>query len=394
MWKIWYPSCWTVKIIFFFLLFNFFLGSEEPTAEPTEKPEEQQKADEKPVKEESEQKEKSTDEKSGSTTNETKPEEPTKPLNQTEKTEKKLTTVTLKDPIPASELKHGPQIMTAEKLEKSREKIQILEEFERKKIEKEHAFNNLESFIFTTKQNFELEEYTSAATTEEIEAISKACSETLEWLEDAGFDAEAKILEEKLKYVKNLTDPVYERVYEHRQRPEVINGMIQLLNVSSVFLESMKKAPATDGVFTTIEIETLEKMINETKEYHNTVVKTIEETKLNEPVKYKVRDIANKMALLDREMKYLLNKLKIWKPKVEVGKNDENKTESTSKNATEDVKESSQEGEQVEIPTEEQQEEESNEEESSTVTEDNQPEDHLKEDVKIDDDKKETHQEL
>lgn len=33
------------------------------------------------------------------------------------------------------------------------------------------------------------------------------------------------------------------------------------------------------------------------------------------PVLYKVRDIANRMALLDREVKYLVNKAKIWRPK-------------------------------------------------------------------------------
>ena len=33
------------------------------------------------------------------------------------------------------------------------------------------------------------------------------------------------------------------------------------------------------------------------------------------PVTHKVRDIANKMAMLDREVKYLVNKAKIWRPK-------------------------------------------------------------------------------
>lgn len=46
-----------------------------------------------------------------------------------------------------------------------------------------------------------------------------------------------------------------------------------------------------------------------------------------EPVKYKVRDIANKMALLDREVKYLVNKAKIWRPKPETTNHMENKTD-------------------------------------------------------------------
>ena len=49
--------------------------------------------------------------------------------------------------------------------------------------------------------------------------------------------------------------------------------------------------------------------------YHDDVVKVTKEISLSEPLKYKVRDIANKMAILDREVKYLVNKAKIWKPK-------------------------------------------------------------------------------
>lgn len=51
------------------------------------------------------------------------------------------------------------------------------------------------------------------------------------------------------------------------------------------------------------------------QEWHDKIVKELAETPLYEPVKYTVRDIANKMAILDREVKYLVNKAKIWKPK-------------------------------------------------------------------------------
>ena len=52
---------------------------------------------------------------------------------------------------------------------------------------------------------------------------------------------------------------------------------------------------------------------------------------LNIPVKYKIRQIVNKMDLLDREIKYLLNKVKIWKPKQETTANQttDSKTERT-----------------------------------------------------------------
>lgn len=51
------------------------------------------------------------------------------------------------------------------------------------------------------------------------------------------------------------------------------------------------------------------------------ISKYFEDAPLNIPVKYKIRQIANKMELLDREIKYLLNKVKIWKPKQEAATN-------------------------------------------------------------------------
>lgn len=59
---------------------------------------------------------------------------------------------------------------------------------------------------------------------------------------------------------------------------------------------------------------------------------------MNEPVKYKVRHISNKMELLDREIKYLINKIKIWKPKQDPATNnqtDGGKTEETTENQEE-----------------------------------------------------------
>lgn len=66
------------------------------------------------------------------------------------------------------------------------------------------------------------------------------------------------------------------------------------------------------------------------------VTKYFAETPLNEPVKYKVRHISNKMELLDREIKYLINKIKIWKPKQEAAIN---QTDSKTEQATENQEE-------------------------------------------------------
>ncbi|XP_076662041.1 hypoxia up-regulated Grp170 co-chaperone protein isoform X2 [Halictus rubicundus] len=300
------------------------------------KPEEPSKEDVKPVHEEPEfpEAQKETDDKTKKKNESTVTEEKT--VNKTEKTEKekKSTIITIKEPIKAVENKLGPQILSGDKLAKSRDKLRRLDEYDFEKTRRETALNNLETFIIDAQQKLESEEYTVAATPEEIENILKACAKTSDWLYDDGFTASAEVFEEILADLQKLTKDMYERVYEHRERPEVLKRMTSMLSASVAFLNKTRNLSETSDIFTEVEIETLDKVINETQDYFDNVVKFYEETAPHEPLKYKVRDIANKMAVLDREVKYLLNKAKIWRPKESAT----NQTESANTNTT-DTKE-------------------------------------------------------
>ncbi|XP_029040545.2 hypoxia up-regulated protein 1 isoform X1 [Osmia bicornis bicornis] len=317
---------------------KLFAGSEDKEG----KAEEPLKEDIKPVHEESEYPDlqKETEDKTKKKNETTTTED--KATNKTEKVEKekekKATIVTIKEPIKAKEIKLGSQILSGDKLVESRDKLHRLDVYDFEKTRRETALNNLETFIIDAQQRLQSEEYAAAATPQEIESILKACSEISEWLYEDGFTATAEVYEEKLAELQKLTNDVYERVYEHRERPEVLKGMTSMLNASTTFLNNMKNLSLSSDIFTQVEIETLEKVINETQEYYDTVVKSFVETSLHELVKYKVRDIANKMAVLDREVKYLINKAKIWRPKQDTATNH---TASTNENAT-DTKEQSQ----------------------------------------------------
>ncbi|XP_076178749.1 hypoxia up-regulated Grp170 co-chaperone protein isoform X2 [Ptiloglossa arizonensis] len=326
-------------------LVNVELVSEKSSPTPDEeegfedkekegKAEEPSKDDIKPVHEEPEypelqkEVEEKTKKKNETTVNEDKV------VNKTEKTEKekKAVIVTLKEPIKAIEVKLGPQILSGDKLTESREKLHRLDVYDFEKTKRETALNNLETFIIDAQQRLESEEYAAAATSQEAENILKACFEISDWLYEDGFSVTAEVYEEKLSKLQKLTKDVYERVYEHRERPEVLKGMTSMLNTSKVFLNNMRNLSLSSEIFTQVEIDTLEKVIKETQEYYDNVVKFFAETSLHDPVKYKVRDLANTMALLDREVKYLINKAKIWRPKQESVMN---QTESAIENATE-----------------------------------------------------------
>ncbi|KYN20182.1 PREDICTED: hypoxia up-regulated protein 1 isoform X2 [Trachymyrmex cornetzi] len=318
---------------------KFFAGSslEKETVEKTEEP---PKEDVKPVHEEPEFAEstKETDEKEKKKS-ETKVNEE-KTANKTEKVdkEKKATIVQIKEPISSKEVKLGSQILSGEKLTETRDKIHHLDVHDSEKARRETALNNLESYVIDAQQKFDSKEFSDAATDKEIEEIRKACAEISEWLYEDGFTATAEVYEEKLMELQKLTNDVYERVSEYRDRPEVLNGMVSLLKGSRLFLENMRNLSLTSEIITSVEIETLEKAINETQDYYDMISKYFVDAPLNIPVKYKIRQIVNKMDLLDREIKYLLNKVKIWKPKQETTANQT--TDSKAERTIEENKES------------------------------------------------------
>lgn len=135
-----------------------------------------------------------------------------------------------------------------------------------------------------------------------------------------GATADADAYETKLLELQKLTKPLYMRVAEHRERPEAIAALRQVLNGSSTFLKDARNVTATkleaeeSWVFTDVELNTLEKLIKETEDWLVKVEKDQAEQKLSETPKLSIKSISEKINVLDREVKYLVNKAKIWRP--------------------------------------------------------------------------------
>ncbi|XP_057663331.1 hypoxia up-regulated protein 1 [Diorhabda carinulata] len=295
--------------------FSKLFGGEEKSAEekPTEPPSEEKRTEEtsgeKLVEDKEEPKEKAAP---NATSNETSKQS-------TEKIkEAKPKIVTLKEPILSAELQLGIPILNKKQLEKSVEKINALDAIDREINRRSTALNNLESFVIDMQNKLEEEEYKEAITAEEREKISMACSRTSDWIYDEGSNANAETYEKKIEELMELTKDVLARVFEHKERPEALNALNSLLNHSSNFLLSAKNATKDNpdrDIFTDVEVETLEKIIKETEEWKDKMVKEQEATPKNEPVKLSIKSMMDKMGALDREVKYLLNKAKLWKPK-------------------------------------------------------------------------------
>ncbi|XP_030361468.1 hypoxia up-regulated protein 1 [Strigops habroptila] len=219
-----------------------------------------------------------------------------------------------------------------DELKSSMKKLQDLTVRDLEKQEREKSANSLESFIFETQDKLYQEEYQFVSTEEQREEISRKLSEASSWMEEEGYAAATKELKDKLSELKKLCRNLFFCVEERRKWPERLAALESLLNHSTIFLKGARMIPETDQIFTEVELSTLEKAINETTIWKNETL--AEQNKLSPTEKPVLlsKDIELKIAALDREVQYLLNKAKFAKPKPRKEKNT-TKTDS-GKNAT------------------------------------------------------------
>ncbi|XP_058062908.1 hypoxia up-regulated protein 1 [Anopheles bellator] len=228
--------------------------------------------------------------------------------------------VTLKETIPSKVELTFVHPLDGDQFESSAKKLSALDAIDNAKKRRETALNALESFVIDAQVKLDEEEYASCSTPDEIETIRKRCAELSDWLYEDGTDADAETYETKLEELKSVANEVYARHWEHNERPEALNGLKRMINGSEAFLRNAKnltkEANPEKDVFTAVEIETLEKAIRGTIEWRDTEVAEQAKLARNAPVRLTVKAIADRMAMLDREVQYLVNKLKLWRPKV------------------------------------------------------------------------------
>lgn len=195
------------------------------------------------------------------------------------------------------------------------DKIIGLKEIDLAKSRKETSLNNLETAIIETREKLDQPDYADAATEMEIKSILDKCLEISNWLEDDGFGAEADVLDTKFDDLKSIIRPVWERTYEHLERPARLEELNKALNSSYIFLNKIKNFTLEDTPITQVEIDTLEKLIDEISIWKN---KQVEEqgklAKSVDPV-LTIQTISLKLSSIERETRYLMTKLTSWIPK-------------------------------------------------------------------------------
>jgi len=123
-----------------------------------------------------------------------------------------------------------------------------------------------------------------------------------DWLYEDGSDADKSAYEEKLKGLKLLTKDLLDRVREHKDRPDALEALEKMVNISMGFLESSKIMSPDEQLFSETELTTLEKLVTETVTWREKKLKEQESIALSDPPILTVRSIAEKIDALDREV--------------------------------------------------------------------------------------------
>ncbi|MBA0665081.1 hypothetical protein Goklo_004996, partial [Gossypium klotzschianum] len=139
-------------------------------------------------------------------------------------TEKKLKKMTFRIPLKIVEKTMGPGIpLSKESLLNAKSKLEALDKKDAERRRTAELKNNLEEYIYATKEKFETsEDFERISSNDERQSVIKKLDEVQEWLYTDGEDATATEFQERLNLLKAATDPIFFRFKELTARPEAV----------------------------------------------------------------------------------------------------------------------------------------------------------------------------
>lgn len=120
-------------------------------------------------------------------------------------------------------------------------RVQRLVDIETEKRAKDSAYNELEGFIFRAKEFLESEDCIKIAKDEEREVVAANCTATADWLDEDGWEADAKTLQGKLSKLQGALRDMSYRVEELQTRPRAIKTLKKSLNATRDLIDRVVK---------------------------------------------------------------------------------------------------------------------------------------------------------
>ncbi|CAI9090043.1 OLC1v1024727C1 [Oldenlandia corymbosa var. corymbosa] len=145
-------------------------------------------------------------------------------------TEKKLKKRTFRVPLKITEKTTGPAMsLSIESLSDAERKLKSLDKKDEERKRTAELKNDLEAYIYTTKEKLESEEFEKVSSAQERQSFSEKLEEVQEWLYMDGEDASASEFQERLDKLKAIGEPIFSRYNELTARPTAVQYARQYL---------------------------------------------------------------------------------------------------------------------------------------------------------------------
>jgi hypoxia up-regulated 1 len=149
---------------------------------------------------------------------------------------------------------------------------------------REEARNELESFIYASRDITLDSKYETFSTLEEREKLSKALSDASEWMEDHDTKATREQFIEKIKTLKVIADPIVLRSKEDSLRPLAVTQFEELMAKCKKLVETVDVGLEETGMLRT-KFEQFSKQVEYYEQWFITMSKSQSElTSIQDPV--------------------------------------------------------------------------------------------------------------
>ncbi|WCJ27164.1 Heat shock 70 kDa protein 17 [Euphorbia peplus] len=136
-------------------------------------------------------------------------------------TEKKLKKRTFRIPLKIVEKTTGPGMpLPGESVVEAKTKLEALDKKDAERRRTAELKNNLESYIYSTKEKLQTEEFDKISSEDESKSFIEKLDEVQEWLYLDGEEANAKEFQDRLDSLKAIGDPIFFRFKELTARPQ------------------------------------------------------------------------------------------------------------------------------------------------------------------------------
>lgn len=239
-------------------------------------------------------------------------------------TEKKLKKRTFRVPLKIIEKVVGPGMsLSKEAFLEAKEKMEALNIRDAERKRTAELKNNLEGYIYATREKLESEEYEKISSSQERQSFIEKLDEVQEWLYTDGEDASATKFEERLDSLKSNGDPIFFRFNELTGRPAACE-------LAQKYLGELQQIVHGWEAKSWLPKERIDKVLKDAENFKKWLAEKEAEQKKTSPfstpaftseeVYEKVFDLQDKVASINR----------IPKPKPKVEKPVKNETESSS----------------------------------------------------------------